>query len=171
MQAHKSSDGEEQEAPRRESGKAEAVQRTVQPLSATAFLVADMAARIFCLTIFWVVLILAILCSNSTLCAVLLYRRELAPCTIWLCAAFPQRSAVAASDRQNAAAIFIEGSEMSAYASPLLRPDAVELLYWGVSECLGWVASVSEQEDEHMQVRSCKFFAEQSCHWTRRWQH
>lgn len=82
MQPHKSSDGEEQEAPRRESGKAEAVQRTVQPLSATAFLVADMAARIFCLTIFWVVLILAILCSNSALCAVLLYRREVKPCTI-----------------------------------------------------------------------------------------
>lgn len=46
----------------------------IQPVSAAALLVADVAARLFCLTIFWVVLVFAIICSNAAVCAVLLHR-------------------------------------------------------------------------------------------------
>ncbi|CAL8468080.1 g7619 [Coccomyxa elongata] len=49
----------------------------IQPVSAAAFLVADVAARLFCLTIFWVALVFAIICSNAAACAVLLHRAKL----------------------------------------------------------------------------------------------
>ncbi|BDA42229.1 hypothetical protein COCOBI_03-1160 [Coccomyxa sp. Obi] len=48
----------------------------IQPVSAAAFLVADVAARLFCLTIFWVALVFAIICSNAAVCVVLLHRAK-----------------------------------------------------------------------------------------------
>ncbi len=41
---------------------------------ALALLVADLAARLFCLSIFWTLLVVAILVSNASLCMALIHR-------------------------------------------------------------------------------------------------
>ena len=41
---------------------------------ALALLVADVAARLFCLSVFWMLLIIAILVSNAALCVALVHR-------------------------------------------------------------------------------------------------
>lgn len=58
-----------------EADNADSKERAIQPVSAAALLVADVAARTFCLTIFWVTLVFTIVCCNIALCTVLLHRQ------------------------------------------------------------------------------------------------
>ena len=48
--------------------------KAINPAVALALLVADLAARLFCLSIFWMLLISAILISNAALCIALIHR-------------------------------------------------------------------------------------------------
>ena len=53
---------------------ANAAAREINPTAALGLLIADLAARLFCLSIFWVLLIAAILLSNAALCTALIHR-------------------------------------------------------------------------------------------------
>ena len=48
--------------------------KNINPAVALALLIVDLAARLFCLTIFWMTLIFAILVSNAALCVALMHR-------------------------------------------------------------------------------------------------
>ena len=48
--------------------------KDVNPAVALALLTADVAARLFCLSILWMLLIIGILLSNAALCTALIHR-------------------------------------------------------------------------------------------------
>ena len=50
------------------------MEKDINPGLALALLVADLGARVFCLSILWVAFILAILVSNAALCVALIHR-------------------------------------------------------------------------------------------------
>ena len=50
------------------------VARDINPAVALALLIADLAARLFCLSIFWMLLVIAVLVSNAALCVALIKR-------------------------------------------------------------------------------------------------
>ena len=48
--------------------------KDINPAIALAILAADVAARIFCLSILWLTVILAVLASNAAVCIALIHR-------------------------------------------------------------------------------------------------
>ena len=48
--------------------------KDINPAIALAILAADVAARIFCLSILWLTVILALLASNAAVCVALIHR-------------------------------------------------------------------------------------------------
>ena len=48
--------------------------KDINPAIALAILAADVAARIFCLSILWLAVILAVLASNAAVCVALIHR-------------------------------------------------------------------------------------------------
>ena len=48
--------------------------KDINPAIALAILAADVAARIFCLSILWLTVILAVLASNAAVCVALIHR-------------------------------------------------------------------------------------------------
>ena len=48
--------------------------KNINPAVALALMIADLAARLFCLTIFWMTLIFAIVVSNAAICVALMHR-------------------------------------------------------------------------------------------------
>ncbi|CAL5220020.1 g1966 [Coccomyxa viridis] len=68
--------GEHHEDAAATATKAKAV-KEINPAVALALLVADLAARLFCLSIFWTLLVVAILVSNASLCMALIHRKGL----------------------------------------------------------------------------------------------
>ena len=43
------------------------MKRTLNPAAAAVLLLGDLAARLFCLSVFWMILIIAVLCGNAAL--------------------------------------------------------------------------------------------------------
>ena len=59
--------------PAEDAGKGN-MEKEINPGLALALLIADLGARVFCLSVLWVAFILAILVSNAALCLALIHR-------------------------------------------------------------------------------------------------